>query len=312
MSSEHAEKSVGLLLGDVANEGLVGVVDALMRAGAAADQRPLRFVPMPNDPRGTQVMVKPNGDIELVTPLHPPRSTTALTLGSFVHLVKYHDERIRRASAEQKVTGLNGLAVFVSLDKVLCRLIEGDPHSGEVVLPLRASSGIKALESADKPRTQKEFLQWLRTEVCGEISPSNLLTTLRAVKFVSASEGTAEVNVGRESLSRSVTKEVTGMDKLPEDVMLEVPVWDGIRVSGVDETVSDLCRLQGGVLVARMPFVLDTDIDTRTFRLLPLAGAVEQAKVDALAWLTTHLTASVGEAAVVFSGTDGYRLRPLS
>ncbi|MCA3005715.1 MAG: hypothetical protein IOD15_10185, partial [Phycisphaerales bacterium] len=213
---------------------------------------------------------------------------------------------------EQKVTGLNGLAVFVSLDKVLCRLIEGDPHSGEVVLPLKASSGITALGSAAEGRTQKEFLTWLRTKVCGQTFPDTLVETLRSLKVNTGSEGTAEVRTGEESISRAVTKKVKGAHGLPEDVEIEVPVWDGVRVDGLeDATVSPLCRLEDGVLLARMPFQLDVDIDTLTFRLLPFAGAVEQARVDALGWLQDHLTQAVGEAAQVFAGTDGYRLRPL-
>lgn len=109
---------------------------------------------------------------------------------------------------------------------------------------------------------QAELILLLRTMFAG-CTPShpNLLESVRRVDTKKANDASSEVRQGKVSLSKSIVAEMSGIDKLPEEITFEVPVFAQAAV-----------KLRGSVRVA-----VDPDPQNEQFVLVVLPGDIERA-----------------------------------
>lgn len=114
--------------------------------------------------------------------------------------------------------------------------------------------------------SQKDIIFILRTTYrdCLGLA-GDLIPILRTVKFNAAEEGQQTIQHGKSSLGKAITAEITGTQNLPEYVTLSVPVFAQAGVQSVRSVVE--CALE-------------PDAATKTFRLIPLPGAIERAIGD--------------------------------
>ena len=118
--------------------------------------------------------------------------------------------------------------------------------------------------NGSQPMDQRSFLALFRISFRGCLSGSNLVQLLRDLKFVNNAAGEGNIQHGQESLGRSIVAKVAGVDAIPEDITIHVPVFDGYGQS--------------------QPVACAIEIMTQEqrFRLIPFPGEVERAEADAL------------------------------
>lgn len=133
----------------------------------------------------------------------------------------------------------------------------------ENVLKLRREEGI----------THKAFVRLLRHDLAGTGGADDLLPIIRRIEVKSSGNMTADRQHGRDSLGKSVDAVVQGTADIPEKVVLALPVYanDGMEFA------------------TEIPFSVDPQPDTATFRFNPLPDAVNIAKKNTMRWLGRQL-----------------------
>lgn len=157
-----------------------------------------------------------------------------------------------------------------------------------VTMELRQSEKWRSLlTDAHKPRMHQEFIRWLVRNLRDELEASapGLLGIIRNLKFRSLDQGESDVQHGKESMGRSVAREISGAEALPETVTIKLRRWAKLEIF-----VEVECLL-----------VLDTD--ERKLALQPLADATEQAEHDAQGQLH-ELIASAVECPVAYGNPN--------
>lgn len=211
------------------------------------------------EPAGHYYLMKPDGSatLTLAKPAwHNEKLATPADLREFIkeqanlegaplanHLLYYDDQRI----------------IFV---------YEQDDRRDRATCDLRKSPQFAWLEGASKnPATldQKSFIKTLRVLFRGCLGDSNLLALVRQLKFSNAAEGAGNIQHGRESIGRSISAAITGEAALPEDVYMQVPVFENHPFR------------------ARVACALEVMPQDQTFQLIPYPLEVQQAMDAALA-----------------------------
>lgn len=202
---------------------------------------------------------------ERVTAAPQPRKHTAMDL-----------DTIAKFAAENKES-----AVWYHRTGIVCIIHE--PTRRDVVrLPLTYSPQMKTVMEWGKGLAfkQPQLILTLRTmfKSCLTFSPK-LIDLLRHVRFKTNSDGTSNVvGPGKRSIGKVIEAEVTGIEQIPEDFILHVPVFDG-----------PLTRS------AQVEIALEMDAASETFTLIPIPGAVEKAIVEGEAWIREKLSDELGE-----------------
>lgn len=112
---------------------------------------------------------------------------------------------------------------------------------------------------------QSDLILKLRTTLAGCWS-GNLLDIVRKIDVKKGLDAQTQINQGKVSMSRAHVAEMTGLEKLPEQVTFNVPIF----------ATGSLQHLRGNVTVA-----IDPDPQTETFSLYVLPGQIEAVIAEA-------------------------------
>lgn len=173
---------------------------------AARDAKAARILPIPGD--GRTCYVEHCGEIHeyTVAPLH--REHTVESVADLIAAAKRW--------GDQPVIWVSGTQVV---------LIPTDADRRDTVtLPLVESQQLLFLRQC-KAFSQIEMIRALRTSLVGAEKRAELITAIRSLKWRTSSEGSADIQHGKESLGRSVENEVTGSGIIPELIVVTGPVY---------------------------------------------------------------------------------------
>lgn len=219
------------------------------------------------------------------------RESRVLVNGEPYIVEKAHPARDHRVydidSLSAFVAELPKVVIWHDDQRVVAVLNDADYRDSRVTMPLPIHPTFTALAKMEgKDFGQRELIDYLRLNLKKEIDAAvpTLIAALRDIKFVNNASGDAKIEHGRESMGRRIEQSVTGVDKLPEDFLLQVPLW-----LHLDAVVAVDCAL-----------VVNTA--EQTFRCGPKPGAVEQSKVAGQKWLNAQLETAC-ESAVVYFGS---------
>lgn len=225
-----------------------------------------------------------NGKVEFREPDPAPRNHQAKDLETIVSIAK-------RFEAMTVDSGQAKPAVWFSRAGLIV-LINDDDRNDRTLMPLALSEPLRKLMELERTQAhmnQRDLLFMLRTvfKNCLGKCP-NLIDVLRKIKFSIQQGGESEINRGRSSVGKSATAELLGQGTLPEYVVIDVPIFDGV-----------FPNLRGNI-----ECLLEPNEQSQSFQLFPLPGEVERAIAGAEASIGTVLTANLEEAGVpVYYGT---------
>ncbi len=224
------------------------------------------------------------------TPKPAARAYVAESLDSIVQLTdKFATDR-----ADKKIF------VFVSQGGIVT-LLDEDDRKERLSFDMRLSDAMCAIEGLADPTEpgedppyafgQRDFIDFLRRKVNGEVEPDSLISSVRQVKFTKSDNGESKIQTGRESIGRQVEAEMTGADKIPDEVTISVPYYENVRDSG------------GNLFKVAVDFVLDTNIAEGKFLLRPKAGEIDRVREESVENVLLMIQKSVTAKNVrVFAG----------
>lgn len=211
----------------------------------------------------------PDGKVDVVNESIPPRK----------HIV--HDIE----SLASFVSDQADVVIWHDAVRVVAVLNDASYRDSHLSMPLPIHPTFQALDAMDgEVYTQKELIDFLRLNLKKEVDAAvpGFISAIREVRFVNNASGESTIQHGRESMGKRIEQSVTGVDALPEDFALRVPLW-----LHLDAVVSVECAL-----------IVDT-ADGK-FRCGPKPGAIEQAKVAGQKWLGEQLEGACEKAVVYF------------
>lgn len=136
------------------------------------------------------------------------------------------------------------------------------------------------------PMSQAGLILLLRTMFKHSLAQApKLIEILRVLKFNTGKSVDSSVQKGKTSVGKSIESEVTGAAEIPDDFILDVPLFDGI-----------FPRLRGQIEIA-----IEMDAASETFTLYVVPGSVEGAYRDAEDIIGNTLREELGEK--VYYGT---------
>lgn len=135
-----------------------------------------------------------------------------------------------------------------------------------------SSQWMALVQNANKPMPQKDFIRLLRVTYRGCLADGNLVSTLRNIKWNNSDAGESAVQHGRESMGRQIIAQVQGIDVIPEEITLTIPVFENHAFR------------------TRIQCAVDVNAEARTFSLTPfpqeMHNAMESTLDDILIGLT--------------------------
>lgn len=157
-------------------------------------------------------------------------------------------------------------AVFVSSTDVVFIYDQGDRRD-------RALCGLVVTEEFDwllqKSGTvmgQAEFVRLLRITLARTLdSNPGLLPLVRQIKFTVGQDGETNIQHGKESMGRSITAKLMGVEAIPEEVLLQVRVYEN-----------------GPNLKATVRTAIELDAANQRFKLTVFPGELEKARLEAM------------------------------
>lgn len=214
---------------------------------------------IPGDP--TRVLVT---DREGTTPYLIPPKPIAHRFGSLDSLTAYIGGTCKDGQ----------VVAFVAPDKVVV-LLDPDTRRATATLPLVTSTAWAAAQLLSEPAgfcaTPKGIIDYLRHSLCVDVP--GMVSAIRRVDFKRTSAGHSVNEAGRESLGKSVETIVQGVDEIPENFLIIIPVY---CVVGFDAMVS----LRVSVAV---------DFEQQQIRLRVHPDEIDRALSAVLERLTTKL-----------------------
>lgn len=124
-----------------------------------------------------------------------------------------------------------------------------------------------------QPRSQADFVKFLRIEMDGTLPDKTLLSLLREMKFENNTAGNANIQHGRESMGKSIEAQVLGLSSIPEEITVSVRVF----------AVPDI------LVRCNIRCAIDIIVINGQFRLVPLPMQVQDGMAAALATVRTEL-----------------------
>lgn len=215
----------------------------------------VRFVYVPGDPELQELQI-----------CRPPRKHIVDTLDSLRAAVATFRHLPSNATGEERPPVL-----WVSMSSVVAVFDDHAFRSDQTTLILKPSSIFDELDkSDDKQRGHKDFCRFIRHTLAEALyEPENLVDIVRAVKFSTGSQTDSEVTPGKNTLGRSVMREVTGTAAIPEEVVVTFEPWPASDIFTDARTVSVECSLF-------------TAAAEETFELSPKPGQIAAAQSQAL------------------------------
>lgn len=145
-------------------------------------------------------------------------------------------------------------------------LYDDDDRRDRATFPLSHGEQFQLLSKLDQsetPMRQKEFLRTLRR--LGVEKP--IVNLFRKLDWETGAKARGDVTHGTERLGREVTAQVTGIEALPEDLTISIPVY---RERGEQEPVAIRCDIE-------------IDASQQVLAICPQAGEIDRA-VDLAQW----------------------------
>lgn len=183
---------------------------------------------------------------------------------------------------------LSGM-IWVSSAAVVL-IVDDDDRRDRVTLPLERSHQFKALSALEKnPKLdQLGFIRLLRIELSGAVGRSDLISAVRKIKWRTAAAGESNIQHGSESLGKTIEAEVTGAGGIPEEVIVNCPVYSnhGER----EQSFGVMCDLE--IIAAESKF-----------HFKPIADELARVEDAALAGIHSRIGESLGSDVSVFFGS---------
>lgn len=210
------------------------------------------------------------GTVQTLVEDKPPRQHTALDIES---LAGWCEENT---------------VVWHNNDEVTAILDDDEYRESSVTMPLPLHPKYAAFQNIRGEFTQKGLIDFLRLNLKDEIETAfpGFIATIRKLQFLMNDSGSSNIQVGRESMGRSIDEQVTGAGDIPEEIKLTLPLW-----LHLDKPVT--------IIIA-----IDINIPEKKFRFQPKPGELAAAIVDGQKWLHGQLEAACNKAAIYF-GSPG-------
>lgn len=213
------------------------------------------------------------GDLHIREAAPTPRRDAALTLDGIAETVKHHIAN--KLSSDTPVVAVGESAVV---------FLPCQTGHRRVTLTLKRSEQFRAIESNQLQSIEQKKLDWtLRTVFKDQISPEGFAYAIKQLKFSDDSKGTSTVSHGRESMGVSIEREVSGANEIAEEIILTIPVFEGVF-------------WKGDQFFARIRCAVHIDAQERKFTIRPLSGEVSKALADARAWICRSLSEEITPA----------------
>ncbi|MDD4888299.1 MAG: hypothetical protein PHU85_00070 [Phycisphaerae bacterium] len=210
----------------------------------AVDASGLKIHPIPGDP--DNVIIESGG----------MREGLALPAAHRAHRVGSLDDFLRACER----WGEHGTVWHSEANVTL--LIDDEYRRDGVFFPLQFSEQFERLRKlrAEQRLNQVGIIRLLRHDLVGAV-PGDLVPLFRKLDFKRRSDGTTNIQHGRESLGRSVEAEVSGTADLPELITADIRVY----------------RSVGIIWKKSVRMTLDVDPANEVFYLCPEPDALEAA-----------------------------------
>jgi len=141
----------------------------------------------------------------------------------------------------------------------VCLVIDDADRRDRVTFPLTASEQAAAIKSvAGEPLKQAALIRLLRFQIGAD---PLLIDKFRRLDWSHSTEGRAEVRHGKESLGKDIEAKVQGVDELPEEIIVEIPLY-------TQQGERDEYAIRLGI---------DIDAVNQNFRVSPLPGELQSA-----------------------------------
>lgn len=178
--------------------------------------------------------------------------------------------------------------IWISGESVVL-IADDEDRRDRVTLKLHKSSQFACLIAlAKKPELdQVAMLRTLRIDLPGTAGRTELIATIRKIKWRTSAGGESNITHGGESLGKQIEAEVTAAGNIPESLLVSCPVY---RNPGERE----------------QSFTVNCDLDIlpheQVFRLCPLPDEIERVTEAALAGIRDRIEGELKDVAV-FYGT---------
>jgi hypothetical protein len=225
----------------------------------------------------------------VVSPLEPPVRLVALTVDALCAML---DRICGGGDSPYKPI------VLVSLGAIEAyRDEEAIAYGDAVRMDLAISQTwhrVRALRQSQRTG-QRELRTLLKTDMQARYEPANLVELISDLKSVSNTTGTSKISQGASKVDVDIVAEVTGTDKLPEDVVIDAAVWDNVLIDEVPH-------------MQRVGATLDVDaLADKPLLLRAKAGQVERAEAEAVGWLAGVVRRTLKEIAAGREGDGGIK-----
>lgn len=223
-------------------------------------------------PRKQAVTLNGNREIEILDP--EPLVRIADTLGSVATLVN-------EFGGDKPTFYVNHEGVAVVLDD--CDRVE------RVSMKFQESVQFATLKQLESGRDQRTVVRLLRTTLAGCVDHNEFLGMVRQLEFDVNRGMRADVQHTKESLGRSVEKEVRSRaGEMPESVRVRVPLFT------VPHDINTTIELECAITL---------DIDNEKIAIEATGDTLERERKRVLLDIIGHLDSLVGDNAVVVFGS---------
>lgn len=152
---------------------------------------------------------------------HNETLETPVQLNAFIRSL----DELRSSSAKSDDPGV----VYASQEQVVfCYSFED--RRDRATVPLIISKPFAWLSQPSQTMDQKTLIRTLRITFA-ECLPqdSSLISMLRSLRFTNNGEAAVDIQRGREALGKQILNEVRGVDTLPDEILLTVPVFENTK-----------------------------------------------------------------------------------
>lgn len=189
-------------------------IERLVLAGHTA-----RTLTLEQEPAGRYAIVRPGGEILVEWAEPEPIADLMRSPESFVQYAKSLAIREDPDDSTARIYFDGSRLVLIHdidsrRDRTVCDLIPSPQFSWLV-------------NGSKQTYRQADFIRLLRIDLQGALpAASNLLPLIRELKFNNNAAAQSNIQHGKESLGRQIEAAVHGIDAIPEEVTLSVPLWE--------------------------------------------------------------------------------------
>lgn len=258
---------------------------------AAGAEGKIEILPIPNDPHGEMLVVKPDGKYEMMSLTPVPRNHALGSTGE----VQGYVERITEAGDDREPSVWFSQSAIVVLDDDSVESRRLDRATVKLEFTPQFKKLVEIGGNVSKGQVpvnhrQREFIKLFTRDLCDCLPTDILLAlvkSLRAIDFEVSGTTTSNIGRGKESMGASIKEEIrSSAGPIPEMLVFNVPVF-------TDRDVNTKFNLR---------FLVEIDIKQQCFTLEAFAGEIDNAVQSAVESVGSVLRAAMGESVPVFCG----------